>query len=159
MCAKEYVLQFSGCWEDSVKECSSAWKGVCVCVCVHPTSQFARLSVLSARPMRASLAQQQPAGRRRTRKSEREEQERRRKGRARRRCALGRREFHHSLPDRKARFQLSCLPTSPPPPPPFLPVAACMPPALDTKAFSALAFNSVKIMGDSLAPCKQLCSY
>lgn len=120
----------------------TAYECVSLCVYVHSKSQFTCLSVLSARPMRASLAQQSPAGSRRKsgRKSGKEEEEEKEE------CGG---EFHSSLPDREARLQLSPAHLPPPLPPPLLPVAACVPPALDTKAFSALAFNSVQIMGHS----------
>lgn len=70
---------------------------------------------------------------------------------------MGGRECNHSLPDRKARFQLSCLPTSPLRLPPLCLVAARTPPALDTKAFSALPLNSVEIMGDSFGSVQTRC--
>ena len=75
---QKYELQFIECWKYNVRVCFSVHKGVCVCVCLCVCGcvcvriqQFTCLSILSARPMRASLVQQQPAGRRRRRRRRR----------------------------------------------------------------------------------------
>lgn len=139
------------------KEDGSVFLYALQCVRVHiEASRRTCLSALSARPMRISPALRQPAAKRRKKKSGSK------KGEDGKKEGVISAEGNFSAACQTGRLGSSCpvyrqgpppLPPLPPsrrhPLPPPLPVAACAPAALDTKAPSALASNGAKTIGES----------
>ena len=153
VCVQKYELQFIECWKYNVRVCFSVHKGVCVCVCVcvgvcacasnsSLVYPFCQLAPWEPRSCNSNLQGGGGGGGGGGGRAREVQERRRRRRKGSKVWFVWRGNF--STPCQTEGLSSSCSvhQQAPAPllPPPLLPVDACKPPALDTKASLALAF-------------------